>query len=407
MKILLINKFHYIEGGGERSYFDTANILAEQGHDLAFFSMKHKRNKKSRWSKYFVSNIDYNSENLSILDKIKASINIIYNFEAKRNLEKLIKDFRPDVAHLHNIYRQLSPSIIDVLKKYNIPIVMTLHDYALVSPARTLSVRGKIWEKDRPNKQYRCIFDKCVKNSYLKSFLAVVEVYLHKWMKIYEKIDVFISPSNFLINKFKEYNFKKEIVRLPHSVEIKDGIDKVSEEKYILYYGRLTREKGIEDLIEAYSKIKDKSGWSLKIVGAGLEEERLKKIASDKKDIEFLGFKRDKELNDIIKKAAFVVFPGRCYENAPYSLLESMALAKIVLVPEVGGYRELIEDEKNGYMYRFGDIADFSKKIKYILEHEKEKSKIGEKARKTVKEKNSKEEYYKKLYKIYKDLIKK
>ena len=131
MKILQINKYHYLKGGAERSYFNTIEILEKQGHEVAVFSMCHPQNKSTKWSKYFISNINYHQKQ-SLWKKIKLAGKMIYNREAVKNLEKLIKDFQPEVAHLHNIYHQLSPAIINVLKKHNIPIIMTLHDYKII-----------------------------------------------------------------------------------------------------------------------------------------------------------------------------------------------------------------------------------------------------------------------------------
>ncbi|PIT94777.1 glycosyltransferase family 1 protein, partial [Candidatus Falkowbacteria bacterium CG10_big_fil_rev_8_21_14_0_10_38_22] len=179
MRVLLINKYHYLRGGAERSYFDTAELLASHGHEVAFFSMKHPENLPTEWSKYFIDQIDYQNET-NLFKKITAVINIFYNFRARKNLEELINEFKPDVAHLHNIYHQLSPSIISVLKKHNIPVIMTLHDYKLICPNYNLYASGQIWEKSKPDKFYQAFLSKAVKNSYLKSFICAVEAYSHK-----------------------------------------------------------------------------------------------------------------------------------------------------------------------------------------------------------------------------------
>lgn len=216
MKILLINKYHYLRGGAERTYFDTAEILKAHGHEIAFFSMKHPANEPTVWDKFFVDNIDYREKGNGFWKKIVSVLRIWYNFQAAKNLEALLKKFKPDVAHLHNIYHQLSPSIINVLKKHHIPMVMTLHDYKLICPNYNLLVSGKIWEKSRPNKYYLCVKDKCVQDSYAKSLVCTIEAYFHRLMRIYSKVNLFISPSKFLISKFQEFDFKKEIVYLPN-----------------------------------------------------------------------------------------------------------------------------------------------------------------------------------------------
>ena len=157
MKILLINKYHYLKGGAERAYFDMARILTERGHEVAFFSMKHPENRATPWEKYFVENIEYHDTELSIGRRLALAGKILFNFEAKRKLSELLDEFQPDIAHAHNIYHQLTPSIFWPLAKRRIPIVMTLHDYKIVSPNYNLFVRGRIWEH---SSAVRCLVDR-------------------------------------------------------------------------------------------------------------------------------------------------------------------------------------------------------------------------------------------------------
>jgi glycosyltransferase involved in cell wall biosynthesis len=393
--------------GGERAYLDTADILAKHDHDLAFFAMENPHNRPSRWSRYFVSASDYEAGFFDIFKNIKAILNIWYNFEAKRKLEKLIKYFKPDVAHLHNIYHQLSPSVIDVLKKYKIPIVMTLHDYKLISPAYNLSVRGRIWEKDKGAKLYKCLIDRVVKDSFFKSLVCVIEAYLHKFLKIYEKVDLFISPSTFLIGKFREYGFKGKMVKLPNPL-VSDQIEEVSEEKdFILYYGGLSSEKGVEDLFRAIAII-DRD-IRLKVIGEGLEKEKL--ISLSQKlgltQVDFLGFQNRSKIFGYLDKSLFLVVPSRCYENAPYTILEAMSRQKAIIAPRLGGIEEMIEDEKTGLLYEPGDITDLSEKIKILLSNRELASILGKAGKESLSGKYLPDNYYQGLLKAYQEVVRK
>lgn len=408
MRVLLINKFHYQKRGAERAYLDTAQVLADHGHDLAFFAMKHPKNKPSRWSKYFVSESNYEAGYFNIFKNIKAVINIWYNFGAKRKLEKLIREFKPDVAHLHNIYHQLSPAIINILEKYKIPMVMTLHDYKLVSPAYNLSVRGRIWEKDKGGKLNECLKDRVVKNSFLKTLVCVIEYYLHRFLRIYQKIDLFISPSEFLMNKFREYGFKGKIIKLPNPIIINHENIKEPEgqEDFILYYGGLSAEKGIDDLIEALARLDEKI--NLKIIGEGLEREKLEKITKDmglSDQVEFLGFKPRLEALGYARKSLFVVVPSHCYENSPYTALEPMSLGKPVIAPRLGSLKEIIKDKENGLLYESENIDDLANKIKHLFNDRELRNKMGDKAKKMLSLKYSQEFYYSCLHKIYSQLV--
>jgi len=409
MKILLINKFHYLRGGAERAYFDTANILAKHGHEVAFFSMNHPSNEPSKWSEFFVDNIDYREKGLGIGKKIISTLRIWYNFQAANRLEALLKKFKPDVAHLHNIYHQLSPSIINVLKKHGIPMVMTLHDYKLICPNYSLLVRGQIWERSKQNKYYFCLKDKCVDNSFFKSLVCTIEAYLHKFWKVYSKVNLFISPSQFLISKFQEFGFKKEIVYLPNpflAEEIKETSPSAVKKKYILYYGRISEEKGIADLLRAYGRLK--TNISLNIVGTGPAEKELKNIVSQEKisNVNFLGYRTGAELWRQVRGAELVVVPSKWYENAPYIVVEVMALKKIVLASRLGGLKEMIQDGVDGFLFEPGNIEDLKNKIEYILSHPELQESIGEQAGAAIKDKNDREKYYQNLKEVYERAMK-
>ena len=146
MKILLINKYHYLKGGAERAYFDMARILVERGHEVAFFSMHDPNNVSTTWERYFVESVDYGALDLSLVERLRMAGRILWNHEANRKLAALLQEFQPDIAHAHNIYHQLSPSILWTLRKHGVPIVMTLHDYKVISPNYSLFVRGQIWD---------------------------------------------------------------------------------------------------------------------------------------------------------------------------------------------------------------------------------------------------------------------
>ena len=147
MKILMVNKFFFVKGGSETYYFSLKKLLESKGHSVIDFSMQDDRNFPSEYSKYFVSGVDYNKP-LGIKKKIKAGVNIIYSLEAKKKFEQLILDTKPDIIHLHIFQHQLSPSILDVIKKYNLPAVYTAHDLKMLCLNYKMMQHGKICEED-------------------------------------------------------------------------------------------------------------------------------------------------------------------------------------------------------------------------------------------------------------------
>jgi len=401
MKILLIDKFHHVFGGAERAYFDTANVLKNNGHEVAFFSMQHKNNEKSKWSKYFVTNVDLRNEHYSFFKKINIAFRIIWNFEAQKRLNMLLKEFKPDVVHMHLIYHQLSPSIIWTLKKHKIPMVMTLHDFKHVSPNYNMLVRGKIWEKPA----WKCVSDRCVKDSVFKSSICTTEHYFHKFIKTFEKVDVYIAPSKFLAKKYKKLGFKKEILLVPQPLDnnffkpCKYSTDKNEfPQEYILYFGRLSYEKGLDILIKAFSKSR---GKNLVFVGTGSEKDSLEKLAKKldiDKRVHFVGYKTGAELRAWICNARATVMASACYENMPYALLEALASGVLVIAANMGGMPERIINAKNGFLYNPNDSNDLTKKINEAMLIDK--NKLSRNARLSVEDLTN-DKYYDNLLRIY------
>ncbi len=384
MKILQVNKFNYIRGGAEKYFIEISKELEKIGHQVAFFSMHHPKNNPSIWSKYFVSRISFNEARLR--DKIITPGRILYSLEAKRKFNKIIQDFKPDIIHIHNIYHQISPSILSIAKKYNIPVIMHLHDYKLVCPNYQLFVDDKICYRCRGGKYYNCLKHKCFKKSFWQSFLATIEMYLHhKILKIYKKnIAYFIAPSEFMKNIVVNFGWDKNKIKVIYNFSEKMD-DKISDKigDYGLYFGRLSREKGIDILIEALG-LSDKKN-KLKIIGTGPEENNLKQLVKKlklSKRVEFLGYKSGQELQDIIRGSRLVYLPSTWNENMPLTLLESLNLRKVVIASRTGGLPELIRDKETGFLFENGNIKELAQIIDNSYNYDL--IKMGSKAKESI-----------------------
>ena len=384
MKILQVNKFNYIRGGAEKYFIEISKELEKIGHQVAFFSMHHPKNNSSIWSKYFVSRISFNEARLR--DKIITPGRILYSLEAKRKFNKITQDFKPDIIHIHNIYHQISPSILSIAKKYNIPVIMHLHDYKLVCPNYQLFVDDKICYRCRGGKYYNCLKHKCFKKSFWQSFLATIEMYLHhKILKIYKKnIAYFIAPSEFMKNTVVNFGWDKNKIKVIYNFSEKMD-DKISDKigDYGLYFGRLSREKGIDILIEALG-LSDKKN-KLKIIGTGPEENNLKQLVKKlklSKRVEFLGYKSGQELQDIIRGSRLVYLPSTWNENMPLTLLESLNLRKVVIASRTGGLPELIRDKETGFLFENGNIKELAQIIDNSYNYDL--IKMGSKAKESI-----------------------
>ena len=361
MKILLINNFHYRKGGSEAVYFNMAQMFAQHGHEVLFFSCTDERNEPSEQSGYFVSPN-------SALPKIEGAIRYIYNREARHRLERLIAKERPDIAHLHLFWGGISPSIFGVLRKYRIPVIHTAHDYRMVCPAYTFRTPdGRICEQCRGKHFYRCALNRCSKGSVAQSLLMSAEMYLRNaFFNPVRNIDGFVFVSNFAYNKHKEYMpalANAAAITLYNTIPPLDA-EFISRRRgrYFLFFGRLSHEKGVNTLIEAFAR---KADAVLKIVGTGPEENALKSkvAAAQESNIEFLGYRNGAALKEIIRDAAFVVVPSEWYENNPMTIVEAYSAGIPVIGARIGGIPEIIDEGRTGFMFASGDADDLGRCI--------------------------------------------
>ncbi len=403
MKILLVNKFHYLKGGSEKYYFELANLLREKGHQIAFFSMKNKKNVETGEKEYFVNEIDLNTGS-----KLKA-LDVIYSKENKKKMIEALEDFKPDIVHVNNFQRQLSESIIEAVNERKIPVIYTAHDVQAICPAITMLDRDKeICELCKNGKYLNCIKKKCIKDSSLKSILGAIEGKYYRIKKVYnKKIAYIITPSKFYRQKLIEDGIKANKIEAIHNyIDVNQYNLQTDDQGYALYIGRLSKEKGILNLIEAFSNLKNEK---LYIAGDGPERERIENIIKDRhleKNILLLGYLNQDQVKEYLRKARFVVVPSIWYENCPYSILETQAIGKPVIGTNIAGIPELVQDKVNGLTYQYDDIKELEEKMKILFENRSLAEEYGKRAKEIATKEYSKEKYYSKIVEIYEKAIK-
>lgn len=365
MKILLVNKFHYIKGGSETYYFGLGELLKKYGHEVIYFSMKSPQNFPCEQEKYFVENVDFNKP-MSKLEMAKAGVKMLYSFEAKKRLEQLIIEQRPDIAHLNIFQSQLTASVVDVLYKHQVPIVYTMHDLKALCPCYTMLTHGKICEKCSQGSYINCVKNRCMKDSASKSILAALEAQVYRWKKTYDKMNLIITPSDFYKKKLEQAAVTHAKIVHMRNFLPPDTEYRTNEQRgnYFLYFGRLSKEKGILTLLQAY-KMADLE-TPLYIVGTGPVEEEVKQKIHQlqlSEKVKMLGYKQGNELKQIVKNSLCVVLPSEWYENGPYSIMEAQAAGIPIIVSSNGGLPELIEDGVLGYTAKPNNAQDLAQKM--------------------------------------------
>lgn len=383
MRILHINKFLWLCGGVERYMFEVAKRCEQEGHEILYFAMADReRNVPCDQAGYFVSNIAYNEASGGYrMSKIPATIGkTVYSFESRRKLGALLNATKPDIAHLHLISHQISPSILHTLRAHNVPVVMTVHEYKLVCPSYHLYIhhKGEICERCLGGAYYNAVVQRCLKGSLGASALAAAAQYLHRATRIHEKhIDRFIAPSQFMRDKLIEGGIPdNQIVHLPYQIQIEDFEPEYDAGDYALFFGRLSPEKGILTLLKAMEFLPDRR---LILAGEGPAGDAYRQYARDHhlKHVNFVGFKDGDELKQLVRDAAFVVVPSEWYDNSPLVVYESSALGKPVLGARIGGIQELIDEGQTGLLFEPGNVKELQAKMHELFDQPEQAPKLG------------------------------
>lgn len=351
MKVLLVNKFHYRKGGSETYYFTVAEALRQKGHEVIFFAMDDEKNLPCEQSEYFVSNASVSG---GIKSKLNMVLHIAYSKEAYKKMKALLIAEKPDLVILNLVHKQITLSIIDAIREFDpkLPIFWTMHDLITVCPSYVmLDGQGKVCEKCLGGSFKPCVENCCIKGSKLMSVLSKYEADYIRKRKWYDQVDLYICPSDFYKNKLSGAGFTKSpIVTMRNPLPLNTRFGGGTKGDYVLYFGRLSEEKGVKTLLAAAKE----TGCKLYVLGTGPVEEELKAYAKDMPNVEFKGFQTGKALEDYVKNSRCVVLPSQWYENGPYSAMEAMAAGKPLIVSGNGGLPELVEEGENGFVYQGG-----------------------------------------------------
>ena len=402
MRILQANKFHFVKGGAERYYLDLSRRLEERGHTVYPFAMHQERNESSAYERYFVGEVDYHATN-GLLGKLRQGLRTIYNRETVRQVESLVAQEKPQIAHFHNIYHQLSLSLVTALGRLGVPMVQTLHDYKIVCPGYLLMTGGEICERCKGGKYYSAVRHRCLMNAYGPSLIGYLEASFHAWMNTYAKISYWLCPSRFLLEKVAEFGVPREkLIHFPYFLPLEGYRPAYAASDYFIYLGRLSREKGVATLLGALQR---RGGRKLtcRILGEGPLEEPLKRQAAEwgLKGVEFSGYLQGEALQATIRNAAFTVVPSEWYENLPFAVLESFALGTPVVGARQGGIPEMVLHEETGLCFTSGSTHELAAALDWMEAHSERRCAMGRAARALVEERYAPEEHLTRLEALY------
>ena len=402
MKILIINQFFNMQAGTEVISTGTFEILKKQGHDVYYYAFDKKPYyiKNYEYSKYFPKN------NMSTLGYLKNPLKYYWNYEAANNLEKYIDEIKPEIIHIHSL---MSPSILKICKRKNIPTVMTLHMLPSQCPATKFLHKNKEYCKEfkcKNGNYWHCILNKCGNGSLERSIRKSILSYIYNKTNAYSDIKYFICPSNALRDCVRLSNITKDknkIITINNFLtneELKTTPN-YSNKGYFLYIGRLSKEKGLNYLLEALKDLPKEI--KLKIVGTGEEEKNLKQYAKENNlnNVEFIGFKNREEIKEYYQSCIATILPCNWFEIFGMTNIESFINGKPVIASNIGGIPEIVEHNVNGLLFEPANVEQLKEHILTYWNNSELVVKHGKNGYQKAITKYSEDNYYKQLIRYY------
>jgi glycosyltransferase involved in cell wall biosynthesis len=375
MRVMLAHKLYKVTGGSEVFFLETGRILRDHGHDV--FNICSGNPVEAPSDARFMEAPEYNG--VGLLSKIRNLPTAIYDTSKKAQLIEVIQAFKPDVFHAFDLHVHLTPSLLVAAHEAGVPVVLTCNDYRHICPNYKLFHHDRICFDCKGERFFKAIQNKCCKEQLGLSLASAVGAYAHDFMGIYDRyVDVFTFSSDFMAGITQEFWSHRSIawgkLRNPfNSAAFSPSMD---YEAYGLFFGRLIEEKGVDRLLEAATQI---NGFPIKIVGTGPNEEKLRSISAERhiENVEFVGPKWGAELDELLRRARFVVVPSVWHENFPYVINQSFALARPVIASRRGGITELVEDGVRGLLYEADDIPGLAAAIRTLASDPERAAKMG------------------------------
>ncbi|MGB8012905.1 MAG: glycosyltransferase family 4 protein [Terriglobales bacterium] len=402
MRILYCNKYDYPFSGTEVYLFDLIHRMDRRGHETALFSMDHGRAPAFAGRSYRIPHVDFKDANAGFLKKVTMAAHAIYSPSARRAMRDCLEDFSPDLAHIRGIYHHLSPSILWELKRQGVPVLYHLNDFKILCPTYNCVADNRACELCSRGAFHHVVTKGCYSGSRSSALVLAAEAYLHKWLRTYERcVDLFLAPSEFVREKLIASGLPAERIEvLPHFQALPGNEPLAIDEGYLLYFGRLSAEKGVYELLRTMARLPH---IPLVIAGDGPERPRLEALARELNlsHVLFAGMVHGEKLQKLIAGCSFSLFPSHAYETLGKSILESYAWGRPVIASDLGSRRELVQHGVTGLLYPDGDREQLAHSIGFLFDRPDLIEKMGAAARSRVKANHDPDLHLEKMLDLY------
>jgi glycosyltransferase involved in cell wall biosynthesis len=383
MKVLLVHDFYQKLGGEDAVALAEKRLLQARVDRLHFYERR---------------NVEISDYGLG--EKIAFPIHTVYSRRTKREVTDIVKQLQPDFAYVHNVFPLISPSLYHTLHSLKIPVLQVLHDFRFFCPNGWFYTQGQICERCKYGNYINAVRYRCVRDSYSLSALYSLSLGANRVAGMLRKIDAIICLTEFSRQKLVEIGIPEQKLHIkPNFIDASVTSACPGKGHYVLYLGRLSPEKGLWTLVQAFERL---NGVKLKIMGTGPLEISLRKYIEERriKNIELVGFKQGSEKWQILRESLFVALPSEWYEGFPMVALEAFAAGKPVVASNLGSLPYVVEDGKSGVLFEPGNVEDLIEKVNQLLADPSDITSMGLHARGLAEMKYSPDRSYETLLDI-------
>lgn len=384
MRILIGHNRYQIFGGEDAVVQAEAQLLKDRGHEVYVYERNNAEFHQYSFGK-----------------KIKHLLNLSWSHQTFADIKAIIKEFKPDVAHFHNIFLMISPSAYYACREEGVPVVQSQHNFRLLCANGLFYRDNKVCEDCVKKTRWQGVLHRCYRRSTFLTTCVTHMIAGHWRCKTWtDVVDVYIMAAKFTKNKYVQNGIPDEKIILKPNFLYPDPGYKPAAKTHALYVGRLSEEKGVETLLEAWKSI---HAVPLKVMGSGPLSEKLKAFVKENNlsNIEFLGFVSQKDYEKHMRSAKFIIIPSRCYENFPRIVAEAYAYGVPVVASRLGSLAEIVTEQKTGLLFEPGEVADLIIKIQWMEGHPSDVQRMGNEARKVFEDQYSSDKNYELLISVY------
>jgi glycosyltransferase involved in cell wall biosynthesis len=387
LRVIIVHNHYQQPGGEDVAVQDDYGVLVNHGHQVRL--------------------LEANNEHIrNFVARAQTALTAVYSPSSKRRMAALISEFRPDLVHVHNFFPILSPSIYYACNEAGVPVVQTLHNYRLICPSSILFREGHVCE-DCLSKVFAWpgVLHGCYQGSHLGTAAVAMMAFVHRSLRTYEhRVQVVIALTEFARRKMIQGGFPAhKLVVKPGFVDVDPGSGQ-GRGDYVLFVGRLSREKGVEVLLRAWETLGTRV--PLRISGEGPLADHVRQRQVALPGVEYLGYESRSEVTKLMQQARALIFPSLWYEGLPRTILESFAVGTPVIASRLGSMESIVEPMQSGLHFAPGDAADLVRQVDWMLEHPREWQLLRQHTRAVYEAKYSAERNYERLMEIYQTALK-